>query len=227
MVDRVIIMVLDGFGVGEAPDANKYGDEGSNTLAGIYNNASLNIPNMANLGLYNIDGVKAGEKQEKSIGAYGKAQEQADGKNSPVGHWEMSGYIKHPAFTTYPNAFPKKLIDEFMPGMITLVLKKKSILSDDFTAGLETIGIRIPDDPFVLELLKRVGPMLVTSANISGQETLLNDLDVYHEFNGKLKMIVKGKCKNTLASTVVKIDDDVTILRQGCISEEKIREVLK
>ena len=122
----------------------------------------------------------------------------------------------------YVNTNAQKLIDEFMPGMITLVLKKKSILSDDFTAGLETIGIRIPDDP-----LKRVGPMLVTSANISGQETLLNDLDVYHEFNGKLKMIVKGKCQNSLASTVVKIDDDVTILRQGCISEEKIREVLK
>ena len=69
--------------------------------------------------------------------------------------------------------------------------------------------------------------MLVTSANISGQETLLNDLDVYHEFNGKLKMIVKGKCQNSLASTVVKIDDDVTILRQGCIQEEEIREVLK
>ena len=76
----------------------------------------------------------------------------------------------------YVNTNAQKLIDEFMPGMITLVLKKKSILSDDFTAGLETIGIRIPDDPFVLELLKRVGPMLVTSANISGQETLLNDL---------------------------------------------------
>ena len=127
----------------------------------------------------------------------------------------------------YVNTNAQKLIDEFMPGMITLVLKKKSILSDDFTAGLETIGIRKPDDPFELELLKRVGPMLVTSANISGQETLLNDLDVYHEFNGKLKMIVKGKCQNTLASTVVKIDDDVTILRQGCISEEKIMEVLK
>lgn len=80
MVDRVIIMVLDGFGVGEAPDANKYGDEGSNTLAGIYNITSLNVPNMAKLGLYNIDGVKVGEKQEKTIGAYGKAQEQADGK---------------------------------------------------------------------------------------------------------------------------------------------------
>ena len=127
----------------------------------------------------------------------------------------------------YVNENAQKLIDHFMPGMITLVLKKKSILSDDFTAGYDTIGIRIPDDPFVLKLLKEVGPMLVTSANISGQETLLNDQEVYKQFEGKIKMIVKGECKSTLASTVVKVDEDVTILRQGCIQEEEIREVLK
>ena len=127
----------------------------------------------------------------------------------------------------YVNENAQKLIDHFMPGMITLVLKKKSILSDDFTAGYDTIGIRIPDDPFVLKLLKEVGPMLVTSANISGQETLLNDQEVYKQFKGKIKMIVKGKCKNTLASTVIKVDEDVTILRQGCIQEEESREVLK
>lgn len=127
----------------------------------------------------------------------------------------------------YVNENAQKLIDHFMPGMITLVLKKKSILSDDFTAGYDTIGIRIPDDPFVLKLLKEVGPMLVTSANISGQETLLNDQEVYKQFKGKIKMIVKGKCKNTCASTVIKVDEDVTILRQGCIQEEEIREVLK
>ena len=127
----------------------------------------------------------------------------------------------------YVNENAQKLIDHFMPGMITLVLKKKSILSDDFTAGYDTIGIRIPDDHFVLKLLKEVGPMLVTSANISGQETLLNDQEVYKQFKGKIKMIVKGKCKNTRASTVIKVDEDVTILRQGCIQEEEIREVLK
>ena len=127
----------------------------------------------------------------------------------------------------YVNENAQKLIDHFMPGMITLVLKKKSILSDDFTAGYDTIGIRIPDDPFVLKLLKEVGPMLVTSANISGQETLLNDQEVYKQFKGKIKMIVKGICKNTRASTVIKVDEDVTILRQGCIQEEEIREVLK
>lgn len=127
----------------------------------------------------------------------------------------------------YVNENAQKLIDHFMPGMITLVLKKKSILSDDFTAGYDTIGIRIPDDPFVLKLLKEVGPMLVTSANISGQETLLNDQEVYEQFKGKIKMIVKGQCKSTLASTVIKVDEDVTILRQGCIQEKEIREVLK
>ena len=114
MINRVIIMVLDGFGIGEAPDANEYGDCGSNTLAGIYNNAKLEIPNMQKLGLYNIDGVRVGTKVENAIGAFGKAREQAEGKNSPVGHWEISGYIKKPGFKTYPNAFPDELIHEFI-----------------------------------------------------------------------------------------------------------------
>ncbi len=61
-----------------------------------------------------------------------------------------------------------------MPGMVTIILKKRiNFIDDDFTAGLETIGIRIPDDKFVLALLEKIGPMLVTSANISGQETLV------------------------------------------------------
>ena len=67
MIDRIIIMVLDGFGIGETPDADKYGDCGSNTLAGIYNNTKLDIPNMQKLGLYNIDGVKVGTKVEQAL----------------------------------------------------------------------------------------------------------------------------------------------------------------
>lgn len=114
MINRVIIMVLDGFGIGEAPDAEKYGDCESNTLAGVYNNAKLEIPNMQKLGLYNINGVKVGNKAENTVGAFGKAREQAEGKNSPVGHWEISGYIKKPGFKTYPNEFPNELINEFI-----------------------------------------------------------------------------------------------------------------
>ena len=154
MINRVIIMVLDGFGIGEAPDAKKYGDEGSNTLAGIYNNASLNIPNMQKLGLYNIDGVDVGEKTKKTIGAYGRAQEQADGKNSPVGHWEMSGYTKHPGFTTYPNAFPKKLVDEFIEKTGV-----KGILCNEVGSGTEILK------RFGEEHIRTGYPIIYTSAD--------------------------------------------------------------
>lgn len=114
MINRAIVIVLDGFGVGEAPDADKYGDVGSNTLKGIYDNTKLEIPNMKKMGLYNIDNIGINEKEEKPIAVYGKLQEQAVGKNSPVGHWEMSGFILKNGFTTYPNAFPQELIDEFI-----------------------------------------------------------------------------------------------------------------
>lgn len=154
MINRIIIMVLDGFGIGEAPDAKNYGDEGSNTLEGIYNNAILNIPNMQKLGLYNIDGVKVGESVQKTIGAYGRAQEQADGKNSPVGHWEISGYIKHPGFTTYPNAFPKKLVDEFIEKTGV-----KGILCNEVGSGTEILK------RFGEEHIKTGYPIIYTSAD--------------------------------------------------------------
>ena len=77
---RVIIIVLDGFGVGEAPDCEAYGDKGSNTLKGIYENTKLTIPNMKKLGLYNIQEIGIPEKEENPIGSYGKAKEQAEGK---------------------------------------------------------------------------------------------------------------------------------------------------
>lgn len=126
----------------------------------------------------------------------------------------------------YVSDEARKVIDAFMPGMITLILKKKDIVDDRYTAGLETIGIRIPDDPFVLQLLKEVGPMLVTSANISGSPALLNTEDVYQQFHGQLPLIVKGNCAAQVASTVVKIDGNVEILRQGLITKEEIEEVL-
>ena len=80
MIKRVITIVLDGFGVGESADSKEYQDEGSNTLAGIYNNTKLNIPNIKKLGLYNIDGIEAGEKEENSIGTYGKARRKISRK---------------------------------------------------------------------------------------------------------------------------------------------------
>lgn len=154
MINRAIIIVLDGFGIGETPDCNKYGDKGSNTLAGIYNNIELHIPNMQKLGLYNIDGVTVGEKINHTIGSYGKAMEQADGKNSPVGHWEISGYIKHPGFKTYPNAFPEELINEFKErtGL-------KGILCNQVGSGTELLK------KFGEEHIKTGYPIIYTSAD--------------------------------------------------------------
>lgn len=77
MINRAIVIVLDGFGVGEAPDANVYKDEGSNTLKGIYDNTQLNLPNMRKMGLYNIKDIGINQKIERTIGAFGKAREQA------------------------------------------------------------------------------------------------------------------------------------------------------
>ena len=113
-MNRAIVIVLDSFGVGELPDANAYGDEGSNTLKGIYDNTSLNLPNFKKLGLYNINDIGIDNKEETPIGIYGKANEMSKGKNSPVGHWEMSGYVTEKPFKTYPNAFPQELIEKFI-----------------------------------------------------------------------------------------------------------------
>lgn len=113
MINRVIIVVLDGFGVGEQPDANKYKDEGSNTFRHIYENAKLELPNMKKLGLFNIDGTGIDIEKTETIGCYGKAQEQSKGKNSPVGHWEISGYITRQPFATYPEGFPEEMLKEF------------------------------------------------------------------------------------------------------------------
>ena len=132
MINRAIIIVLDSFGVGELPDANLYSDEGSNTLKGIYKNTSLNIPNLKKLGLYNIDDIGIEEKETDVIGVYGKAIEKSKGKNSPVGHWEIAGYVTEKPFTTYPNAFPEDLIQRFIKeaGIKGILCNKKGSGTD-------------------------------------------------------------------------------------------------
>lgn len=128
----------------------------------------------------------------------------------------------------YVNELAQKIITAFMPGMITIILKKRSCIDDYFTASLDTIGIRIPDDPFVLSLLDKTGPMLVTSANLSGKDSLVDDKAVMEVFNGKIPLIVKGESISKKASTIVDLSKGkVEILRLGDISENQIAEVIK
>lgn len=115
MFDRIIWIVLDSVGTGELPDSTVYGDEGADTLGHIFENVkAFDLPNMRELGLGNIDGIKNIPKVVKPIGIYGKAKEVSNGKDTTVGHWEMTGIYTKNKFPTYPNGFPKEIVDKFI-----------------------------------------------------------------------------------------------------------------
>ncbi|WP_347562691.1 phosphopentomutase [Clostridium sp. HBUAS56010] len=110
---RVFLIVLDSFGIGEAPDAAKFHDEGSNTLGSIAKTKEFYTPNLKKLGMFNIDGVTAGEKEEAPIGSYGRMTERSQGKDTTIGHWEIAGIISNEPLPTYPEGFPDEILDEF------------------------------------------------------------------------------------------------------------------
>lgn len=111
---RVIWIVLDSVGMGELPDAADFGDAGTNTIGHVAEkNGGLSVHNMAGLGLGNIDGMVGIEKVEKPVGCYGKAKEMSNGKDTTVGHWEMTGIYSKERFATYPDGFPEEIIEKF------------------------------------------------------------------------------------------------------------------
>mgnify|MGYP004594849823 CR=1 FL=1 len=113
MAERVFLIVLDSVGIGEAPDAADYGDEGSNTLKACFDTGKLNVPNMKKIGLFNIEGNGYGGACEKPLGAYARMRELSKGKDTTTGHWEMMGIVSEQPFPTYPNGFPDEVIREF------------------------------------------------------------------------------------------------------------------
>lgn len=113
MAKRVFLIVLDSFGVGEMPDAADFGDKGANTLRSCFNTGKLNVPNMAKMGLFNIDGVEVGEKETAPEGAFLRLSELSKGKDTTTGHWEIAGLVSEKAFPTFPDGFPSEVIGEF------------------------------------------------------------------------------------------------------------------
>ncbi|MEG1448017.1 MAG: phosphopentomutase [Oscillospiraceae bacterium] len=113
MSRRAFIIVLDSFGIGEMPDSMLYGDAGSNTLAACYSTGKLDMPNMQKLGLFNIDGVTVGEKSPNPQGCFAKMKEQSRGKDTTIGHWEISGIVSNSPLPTFPNGFPPQFIEDF------------------------------------------------------------------------------------------------------------------
>src|SRR5260221_14686009 len=112
--DRIILIVLDGAGIGAMPDAPDWGDAGSDTFGHICESREVRLPNLQSLGLGNIRPLKGVAGIEKPRGAYGKCALASNGKDTTTGHWEMAGIILEHAFPTYPNGFPKMVIDRFI-----------------------------------------------------------------------------------------------------------------
>jgi len=110
---RVFLIVLDSFGIGQMPDAEKFGDVNVNTLASCVSSGVLNIPNLINAGLGNIDGVSCLPKADAPTGAYGRLAEASMGKDTTIGHWEIAGILSPEPLPTYPEGFPEEVLAPF------------------------------------------------------------------------------------------------------------------
>lgn len=140
----------------------------------------------------------------------------------------MVAHSKDISTYAYVSEKAQKLIDAFMPGMITLVFKKKESVDDSMTNGKETIGIRIPDNEYVIGLLKEAGPMLVTSANLSNHSNTTSTQEVLDQLDGRIDYVVEGETSDNIASTVVDVSkNEIIILREGKITKKDIEEAIQ
>ncbi len=110
---RVFLIVLDSCGIGELPDAALFGDVGTHTLKSCFRTGQLCIPHLQKMGFCNVEGVSFLGTETSPTAAYGRMAERSAGKDTTTGHWELAGLCLSQPFPTYPNGFPKELLEEF------------------------------------------------------------------------------------------------------------------
>ena len=128
------VIVIDGLGVGAQEDADEYGDEGENTLGHLCKETECKLPNLARMGIGNIIPLASVPEELEPLSAYGKMREVSAGKDSTTGHWELAGIHLDKPFPTYPNGFPKEVIDKFCTGIGT----EKALCNEPYS-GTEVI----------------------------------------------------------------------------------------
>ena len=154
-MNNFFIIVLDGVGVGELPDANLYGDGGSNTIGNIASSlGGINLPNLQQLGLGNIIPIKGVDRNSNPLASFGKMTELSKGKDSTTGHWELSGLYVDTDFNYFPNGFPPSIIEKFLK-----VTGCKGVLGNKAASGTEIIN-ELGDDH-----IKTGFPIIYTSAD--------------------------------------------------------------
>ena len=112
--NRILLIVLDGAGIGEMPDASEWGDVGSDTLGHILESRALQLPNLQRYGLGNVRPLENVAPLAQPEGSYGRCALKSNGKDTTTGHWEMAGIILQQGFPTYPNGFPQSILDRFV-----------------------------------------------------------------------------------------------------------------
>ena len=128
----------------------------------------------------------------------------------------------------YVNKKAEKLINAFMPGQFTIILRARKCLPSWCVSKEGMVGIRIPGDKMIRDMIKMTGkPLLVPSANRSGEPPLTNHLDVVDSFNVDVDGVMEGESVSNVPSTIVMVNDKINIVRVGLISEEQIKEALK
>ena len=170
MYKRIIILVMDSVGIGHAPDAAKFNDEGANTLGHIEATAGLiHCPTLRSLGLANIADIKTDETSV--MGAYGKMEEVSTGKDTTSGHWEMMGHPVTVPFPTFYDGFPKELMDTFTKET------GYGYLGNEVASGTEII------ERLGVEHMKTGKPIVYTSADsvfqIAAHEDVIPLEDLY------------------------------------------------
>lgn len=166
--NRVTLIVLDGAGIGEMPDAEAWGDKGSDTFGHILESRPVRLPNLQAYGLGNIRPLQGVSALAEPRGSYGRCALRSNGKDTTTGHWEMAGIILEKAFPTYPNGFPHSIIDQFIretgvPGILgnvpasgTEIIKE---LGDEHVKTAKPIVYTSGDSVFQIAAHEQVIPL--------------------------------------------------------------------
>lgn len=188
MSKRVTLIVMDSFGIGAEPDADLFGDVGTNTLKSCTKSNEFAAKNLAGLGLFKIDGVESArdipELQVEPYGTYARLREKSMGKDTTIGHWEIAGLISPNPLPTYPNGFPKEVLDEFC-----------KVTGRGVLCNLPYSGTKVIND-YGDEHMKTGDLIVYTSADSVFQIAAHEDIvpcEQLYDYCAKARVILQGK----------------------------------
>ena len=182
--ERVFVIVLDSVGIGELPDAAAYGDQGSNTLGNISRHTVVRLPTLEALGLGNIATLPGILPADRPRAAYGRMAEASPGKDSVTGHWEITGLVLAKAFPTFPDGFPRSLIEEFESRI------GRGTIGNEVASGTEIVARR------GAEHMATGRPIVYTSADsvfqIAAHEEIIPVPELYRMCEIAYELAVEG-----------------------------------